>query len=320
MDTSTHLGNIRDNIIGIRVGDALALVLASFVLSIPSVIELEEITLCQELRGRDFGGDRGRKGEIFECGRCCSTGSWIPLALQVLDWLRQYVLLPGVNMTVPFVVLHGGSDAMTVCFNTMAILFVLEIDNFAYTALSFETKSINLQRVNDLAPEKRAVLDFVKKAHIIMISSGVLFCLKRPVWLGGGDFCRADDPECTADRTMQWITAALPIFFEQGWTVFFGEKIVFPLFIVFLVGGILNSYMTSRINGDSPALQAAAIVLTFVKWCFGYLAWTMAQMSVFLMNHHLLRTHTGVYDSKDEWSACSEAEHERDLWGFDCHH
>eukprot|EP01052_Picozoa_sp_SAG31_P077104 SAG31_NODE_36441_length_313_cov_0.957944_1_plen_51_part_01 len=30
----------------------------------------------------------------------------------------------------------------------------------------------------------------------------------------------------------------------------------------------------------------------------GYLAWTMAQMSVFLMNHHLLRTHTGVCKSE----------------------
>jgi hypothetical protein len=41
--------------------------------------------------------------------------------------VRRWLFLPTLMMVVPFLVLAKGSDALSVCFNTTAILFLTEV-------------------------------------------------------------------------------------------------------------------------------------------------------------------------------------------------
>jgi hypothetical protein len=49
------------------------------------------------------------------------------IALTLLGGVRRWVFLPTLVMAVPFLVLMKGADALSVCFNTIAILFLTEV-------------------------------------------------------------------------------------------------------------------------------------------------------------------------------------------------
>ena len=51
------------------------------------------------------------------------------IALKFLNGVRRYVFLPSVLMNVSNLVLHKGGDSLSVCLNTIAILFLCEVDN-----------------------------------------------------------------------------------------------------------------------------------------------------------------------------------------------
>jgi hypothetical protein len=49
------------------------------------------------------------------------------LALTLLGGVRRWVFLPMLVDAVPILVLFKGGDALSVCFNTIAILFLTEV-------------------------------------------------------------------------------------------------------------------------------------------------------------------------------------------------
>jgi hypothetical protein len=49
------------------------------------------------------------------------------LALTLLGGVRRWVILPALVQAVPTLVLIKGGDALSVCFNTVAILFLTEV-------------------------------------------------------------------------------------------------------------------------------------------------------------------------------------------------
>jgi hypothetical protein len=49
------------------------------------------------------------------------------LALTLLGGVRRWVFLPALVGAVPMLVLFKGGDALSVCFNTIAILFLTEV-------------------------------------------------------------------------------------------------------------------------------------------------------------------------------------------------
>jgi hypothetical protein len=49
------------------------------------------------------------------------------LALTLLCGVRRWLFLPMLVLTVPFLVPYKGGDALSVCFNTIAILFLTEV-------------------------------------------------------------------------------------------------------------------------------------------------------------------------------------------------
>ena len=58
-------------------------------------------------------------GERLSCG--------VRLALTLLGGVRRWVFLPALVVAVPTLVLVMGGDALSVCFNTVAILFLTEV-------------------------------------------------------------------------------------------------------------------------------------------------------------------------------------------------
>ena len=62
---------------------------------------------------------------IEHAGAKLSHGSRLALAL--LGGVRRWVFLPTLVVAVPFLVLLKGGDALSVCFNTIAILFLTEV-------------------------------------------------------------------------------------------------------------------------------------------------------------------------------------------------
>eukprot|EP01050_Picozoa_sp_SAG11_P005089 SAG11_NODE_344_length_10440_cov_10.595494_3_plen_201_part_00 len=53
-------------------------------------------------------------------------------ALTIFCGVRRYLFLPILVSCIPSLVLYQGGDALSVCFNAVALLFLAEIDNYAY--------------------------------------------------------------------------------------------------------------------------------------------------------------------------------------------
>ena len=98
-----------------RRGDWFTLILVAAVIAMQICNELRDVKLCQSLRQQ-----RGAAQS--------PTLTWVKVALVALELLRQFVLVPGVTMTVNNLLLWRGTDALTVCFNTVAILFLLDVE------------------------------------------------------------------------------------------------------------------------------------------------------------------------------------------------
>mmetsp|Transcript_8246 Transcript_8246/g.19877 ORF Transcript_8246/g.19877 Transcript_8246/m.19877 type:complete len:670 (+) Transcript_8246:186-2195(+) len=47
--------------------------------------------------------------------------------------LRRFAVIPLLIVTIPKLVIHQGRDSLAICLNAVAVLFLLEIDNFAYS-------------------------------------------------------------------------------------------------------------------------------------------------------------------------------------------
>ena len=54
------------------------------------------------------------------------------LALNLLNRLRSQVFLQPLMGAIPAVVLTQGGSALNICFNTIAVLFITEVDNLSY--------------------------------------------------------------------------------------------------------------------------------------------------------------------------------------------
>ena len=64
------------------------------------------------------------------------------VALEVLQTFRQAFFLPLLVTLVPHVVVIRGGDSLNICFNTVAVLFLLQVDNQLYEyGLSEEVKA-----------------------------------------------------------------------------------------------------------------------------------------------------------------------------------
>ena len=107
-------GNVR----AMGAFDWLTLFFASYVAGLSIVGELRDIELCLLAIERI-----PREGAL--------SWKWISSLSFCLE-LRRFVFLPGMlNIIATLVILKGG-DSLSICFNTVAIIFLMEIDNITY--------------------------------------------------------------------------------------------------------------------------------------------------------------------------------------------
>ena len=59
-----------------------------------------------------------------------------------MNAIRQFALIPMLLLTVVDLVSFSGSDAVSLCLNTVAVVFILEVDNLSYEyALEEQTRA-----------------------------------------------------------------------------------------------------------------------------------------------------------------------------------
>jgi hypothetical protein len=143
--------------------DWCALVVCTYVFTVNMLGEIKDIELCR------IAADRGRN----ELSR-----GW-QLALTSLNLFRAHGFVFGLIVCIPAVIMTRGGDALTVAFNTVAIMFLTEVDNLSYQfALSEQVK----RRVDEAgrvqltdADERR--LSRTKPCCMVLIFIGILFAV-----------------------------------------------------------------------------------------------------------------------------------------------
>lgn len=101
---------VQHNLNAMRFGDFATVVLISTLVAVCCGKEIQDIVHCRALRNSPVG--QALEPRYLR-------------ALKGLEWVRQFALLPLVVAVVPILVMHRGADALSLCFNTLALLFLL---------------------------------------------------------------------------------------------------------------------------------------------------------------------------------------------------
>ena len=114
----THADAVRDRVDSMMIQDWLTLGLASMVVAFAVFAEMRDCMLV-EIALRDVSERR----EVSRGWR---------FAIRGLNFARYYILLPNVILSVVALVLNDGGRVKDVCLNTVAVLFLLDIDDLAF--------------------------------------------------------------------------------------------------------------------------------------------------------------------------------------------
>jgi hypothetical protein len=105
------------NVMSMGAYDWVTLLFATYVVGLSIVGELKDIELCL------LAIERIPEGAL--------SWKWVS-ALSFCLELRRFAFLPAMLNSVATLVIMRGGDALSVCFNTVAIIFLVEIDNISY--------------------------------------------------------------------------------------------------------------------------------------------------------------------------------------------
>jgi hypothetical protein len=239
---------VRDNLNSMRFGDFATIALAAFLVAASAGKEVQDIVHCRAYRNSPHGA---------------ALPQW-HRSLWVVETLRQFSLLPVVVGIVPMLVLHRGADALNLCFNTLAILFMLECDNYAFIALATTARRAAGRLVLDDKVE--ALMNETKSAHIWYVTASI------PVTLFIGDIATAP--------------------FRGGWVV-----PLVPMVFIFLVAGckepMADPDVVSKFRGCCQVLR---------KWLLGILAALVVMGFTVMLNAagHKMSIASGEIDAAGE--------------------
>ena len=104
-------------------------------------------------------------------GGCCSLENLLYFGLQLLAVLRRHCFLPSLVMIIPHMVYNQGGDCLTVCFNTVAVLFLSDLDNNMYAYGLSESLKREVERRGrvTMSSSEASTLNLVKTLHMLMI-------------------------------------------------------------------------------------------------------------------------------------------------------
>jgi hypothetical protein len=165
-DGTIHQGvTVDDNLAAMGPADNITLVFAAFIVAFTVVGELKDIELCSMA--------------VAHAGDKLSKGWW--LALRFVLWMRRWVFLPILVVNVPFLVLYKGGDALSVCLNTVAILFLCDIDNIAFDLALGERVRARVEDAGrvELTDAEASALARTKAVHGALLVLSVLVAVSQ---------------------------------------------------------------------------------------------------------------------------------------------
>lgn len=162
MFTTIDLGY--DNVDAMGPLDWATLVLASYVVALTVIGELKDIELCNIAIER-LGENIGQWRHVIVLG----------------TFLRRAMFLPVMLNTVGLLVVIRGGDSLSVCFNTVAILFMAEADNMAYQFGLAEPQKVRMETAGraTLTTEQSERLLQTRMVYVPVIIVGILTCAVR---------------------------------------------------------------------------------------------------------------------------------------------
>eukprot|EP01047_Picozoa_sp_COSAG01_P022058 COSAG01_NODE_1299_length_10836_cov_8.277452_9_plen_215_part_00 len=197
------------------------------------------LTVAGELRDIELCHAAIRRGEAAG-----SLGHGWCLALRLVLGMRRWFFLPSLCLIVQVLVATRGGDALSICFNVIAILFMCDIDNAAYRfGLGQEAQ----QRMSEvgrltLSDAELRVIQRVADTHIAVVAVSIVTAV---IMAGSGDGYVA---------TFSWF-----------WSLF-----------VFWVGGV------AEVAGAPDASSAAAVLRgvgsVTVSWMVGTLSFVISMV------------------------------------------
>ena len=266
----TTTGDVfHQNMRAMKIGDHATVFLAAAMVAFEAITEMEDITGCQILLGRASERAEGA------CERRLLT---------VVMWLRNYLLLPLICASVPILIIYRGADALTICFNCVATVFILKCDDMALSLLDTRfNRELEAQRC-ELTNANVKTIDITKKVHFVAIATGLPMCLQH--------FYASDIIDKTYD----------------------GTGVIFFPFVIFLVAGLMTVALRAAGPDESKALACGIVV---AKWFFGLVMIVVTQLVVFTLNHHTVEKDFGLARGI-HYVHCTEEEIAADLTGADC--
>ena len=112
-----------DSLAKMRGGDVVAFILVAGMVGMHVSNEWSDIKLCEFLMEQRCRAEDPR---------------WVRRFFWALAGLRQFGFLPLLTATVPMLVAHRGSTALEVCFNGVAIIFLLELEYVSLAPSTFD--------------------------------------------------------------------------------------------------------------------------------------------------------------------------------------
>lgn len=159
VDELTEGGRTQANVKAMSSFDWSTFILAAIFLSLASIGELKDIRLCSIAIDRSETLSR----------------RWRRL-LTLLGGIRRWTFLPSLMCATCNLVAIAGGDALSVCLNTIAVLFLYDIDNIAFAQLLPERLRSRIERDGRLQLEDRDIvgMQVLRRTYLPMIAGGVV--------------------------------------------------------------------------------------------------------------------------------------------------
>lgn len=106
------------------------------------------------------------------------------VAIWILSSLRHFAFLPAIVCTVPTLIIVTGGNALRVCMDTVALLFVLELDILMVHLALDEEELPSLYQQVAVALKKRNPhwSHWAEWVHILVLFIAVFYQLRLPLW------------------------------------------------------------------------------------------------------------------------------------------
>jgi hypothetical protein len=178
------------NLTKMSSADIFIFILCLALISLSVVNELRDIFLCDLSRLEDpvvnAAADQRKAAGLQPIPlamlslmpSACKTWKthWI---LFSFSFIRRYAVLPVLIMSVPMLVVVQGSSGVSICLNSVGVLFVLEMDNLAYEYGIHEKNREIMEEEGTIHLNERVHESLIrmKNSHLISVPLGIVATL-----------------------------------------------------------------------------------------------------------------------------------------------